>query len=199
MLSCPVPRHILFNPPIPTLVYVDASGPGHIGAATVFDNTVKVAHTHLPGWFVESNAIYEFELAGAIFGLTMANVLTPGRPILLCIDNDAASSTLVRGNSEKPLGRALASVFWLIAANFSCPIWIEQVRSKLNVADPPSRACKCIPDHPVIKLPNHGAPENFKTIFESNDAFGRHQFVFRESTRCFSEGWPCPQNNAETE
>ena len=199
MLSCPAPMQILFNPPTPTIVYVDASGPGNIGAVAIFDDTAKVAHAHLPEWFAEPNSIYEFELAGAVFGIIMANVLTPGRPILLCIDNDAASGTLVRCNSEKPIARTLTSIFWLVAANFSCPIWIGQVRSKLNAADPPSRACDCISNPPVIKSPNPGAPESFRAVFEPNEAFTKHQFIFKESARCFSEGWPCPNNIAGAE
>ena len=64
-------------------MYVGASGAGHVGTESFFDNNMGVAHTHLPGRILELCGIYEFEMAGAIFGLALANAVTPGRPIVI--------------------------------------------------------------------------------------------------------------------
>ena len=180
-------------------MYVEASGPDHIGDVAFFDNNVRVTRTHLPEWLSNLGGIYEFEMGGAISGLTLVNVSTPGRPIAICIDNAAASGPLVRWYSDTPIGRSIASIFWSAAAHFSFPVWIGQVRSKLNAADPPSRACACIPEAPTLKPPNYGVPDNFRAIFESHESIARHLFTIGEWARSFPEGGPFQWNhNAET-
>ena len=113
----------MLNPPRSALIYFDASGPGHIGAVTFFDDCAKMehAHAHLPGWLLELGGIYEFGITGAIFGLLLASVFTPGRPIVICIDNTSASSGLVRGNCNAALCRDPTSIFWMVAAHFLAP------------------------------------------------------------------------------
>ena len=198
-LSGPTPRKILFNLPRPTLVYVDAAGCGHAGAAAFYDTSSRISHTHLPGWLTEIGEIYDFEMTGAILGLALANVVAPGRPIVIYIDNTAAASTIVRGNCKTAIGRAPTSVFWLIAAQFASPVWAEQVVSKLNVSDAPSRTCKRIKGAPPLKSPNYGTPNQFQAIFTSRDTLSKHQFKPCSDIGSFAEGWLFPELNAETE
>ena len=99
--------------------------------------------------------IFEFELLAICLGVFMALTHFPGRPILLCADNLGARGAVVRGTCRAQLGRALSSYLWRMAETNSTLIWIEFVKSKLNVADAPSRAC--IEDKPVNEFTN-GAP-----------------------------------------
>ena len=69
--------------PRPALIYEDASAPGRVCDVAVFDKNVKMANAHLSDWFLGSGGIYEFELPGALSALALANIFTPGRPIVI--------------------------------------------------------------------------------------------------------------------
>ena len=99
-----VPRRVSLVPRRPILIYADASGPGHIGIVTISNGRRKTSHTHLHGRRLEWGGIYEFELAGAIHALVPASVLAPGRPVLLCGDNNSAAAAIVRGNCPSVMG-----------------------------------------------------------------------------------------------
>ena len=75
------------------------------------DNAGKIDRAHLPDRFVDLWGIYEFERPGDIFGLRIAAVCAPGRPIVICIDNSSASIGLVLGGCNTRLGRLPTSVF----------------------------------------------------------------------------------------
>ena len=199
ILCSTVPRKLALNPKKPILIYADASGEGHIGAVVFFEGPSKTMHTHLPEWFAIENGIYEFELAGVILALIITSLLKPGHPILLCGDNNSAVAALIRGNCESKRGRMLTAVFWAVAAFYGTPVWIEEVRTKFNIADPPSRACCLLADPAVLKTPNFGLPESFKWIFHSLENLTSAQFEFSEKKLSFTGPWPCPiHQNAET-
>ena len=115
-LTYSAPSRILFCPPGPTLIYVDACGEGQVGAAALRDNAERFAHTHLAGRLTKIAGIYEFELPGDISRLLIAAILTPGEPLLLRVANSAAVATIARGNGATTRGRALAAVFCAVAA-----------------------------------------------------------------------------------
>ena len=150
------------------IVYCDAAGPGHIDFVAICDGIRNAGNTHLPSWIAKLAVIYEFELAIAIYAVHAASLLWPGRPILLCADNSAAASTLLRRNCTPPFGGSLASVFWTAAAAYRVPVWVEEVRPKYSIADPPSR---CFPlfEKPVnftrlnLGLPDDVFAETFKS------------------------------------
>ena len=140
------------------------------------------------------------EIAGAIYALHAVSLFWPGRPILLCIDNSAAAAALVRGNCPSPIGASLASVFWAAAAAYSTPVWIEEVRSRFNAADSPSRQCALIDVIPNFTGKNAGVPDLFTQSFDSMDALTR--FRFRRPTACQSMNppWECiEEHGAETQ
>ena len=107
----------------------------------MFNGERKVGRTHLPQWAVDSAGIYEFELISAIYAFHAASLFWPGMPMLLCTDNAGEAATLVRGSCASSMGGVLASTFWAAAASYCTPVWVEEVRSKYNIADPPSRVC----------------------------------------------------------
>ena len=200
VLNTTSPRKIFLNPKKPVLAYADASGPGHIGVVIFSGGTAKSMHTHLPEWFVSKHGIYEFEISAMIYALVIASLLKPGRPLLLCGDNSGACAALVRGNCTTAAGKTLTAIFWAIAAFYGTPVWVEEVRSKFNIADPPSRACPCLDDPHPFKKPNFGVPESFKNLFESNEKLVESQFKFTEGKPSFVGPWPCQTNpQAESE
>ena len=140
------PRTVSLTPPVPIVVYTDAQGAGHC-AAVLFDQTPRpslLCHTHCPTWLLDPAlgvGIFEFELLGVLLGVCLAVAHFPGRPILVCCDNEGANAAAIRGSCRTEVGRLLSSLLWRVAAEPNSPIWIEYVRSKLNVADAPSRYC----------------------------------------------------------
>ena len=110
------------------MLYTDACGAGHLGAVLFVDGERRDVHTHVPQWFMDAGAgIFELELLAELMGLTLACEVAPGRPVLLCCDNSGASATVVRGACKTALGGMAASVFWVVAAQFRCPVWVEGV------------------------------------------------------------------------
>ena len=137
------------------------------------EGTTYTAHTHLPQWFTDMANILEFEMRAAIFGVVFTNAIVGPGPILLCCDNQGADGIIIRGSRQSDLARALSSVFWQTVAANNIPTWLEYVKSDLNVADPPSRAC-CVPPKPsATKATNHGTPAQFHTMMTSVDALNK--------------------------
>ena len=64
--------------------------------------------THVPDWFTASRGIYEYELAGTLFGLLCAMEIAYGAPVLLLCGNMGAKGTVIRGSSKKRTARAIA-------------------------------------------------------------------------------------------
>ena len=189
------PRKTLLRPPRPVLVYCDAAGSGHIAFVLIFGSTRKTGRAHLPEWFCLAGGIYEYELASAIFALHAASLVFPGQPIILCCDNSAAASTIVRGNCESDIGRKLAAVFRAAASAWCTPVWVGEVRSKFNNADPPSRVCPLVETPAVINEPNLGIPELFLHTFRSCEHFCRAQTECVGNNLEFSVPWPCPKGH----
>ena len=134
--STTVPRKVYLGPKKPMLIYVDASGPGHLGIVVFCDGSAKACHTHLPPRFPQENGIYEFEICDMIYGLLISSPLKPGRPILLCGDNSGAVAALVRGNCATKSGKRPAAVFWAISACYGAAEWIEEFRTNFNISGP---------------------------------------------------------------
>ena len=79
-LKCLTPRKYHLRPRQPILMYVDASGSGHIGAAAFVDGSKKSMRAHLPGRFLPGDGVYEFQMTAMISRLLTAVLLSPGRP-----------------------------------------------------------------------------------------------------------------------
>ena len=134
---------------------------------------------------LQKTKILEYELAGSIFGLTMTDVLTPGRPIILCVDNSAAASTHVRWGWPTALGATPSSNLLDGRDSFPSPIWIEEVRPALNIADEPSRVCNDIANPQTMDAPNFGAPDSSETISDSDGTALARRCRFAEGNRSF--------------
>ena len=142
-------KKTLARGPRPVVVYVDAAGCGHLGAAVYLDGEVFTFSSHCPEWMVaEAACIFELENTSALFGLAVFAVLAPGRCAILRGDNMAAGETLVRGSSRTAVGRMICGSFWSMAAPFSIPVWIGTVAGTLNPIEPPSRDCVAFA-HPI--------------------------------------------------
>ena len=161
------PRRVNFKLRHPVLVYSDACGAGHIGCIVYYGGEIFRVSTHLPTRFASANEkITEYELAGTLLGLCTAVALFPNAPILLGCDNQGANGTVIRGPNKTRNGRSLASVFWHIAAEWDCMVWVEFVRSKLNPSDPISRMRNLLGENAIPRAESLlGVPVLFRTIF----------------------------------
>ena len=119
-----VPRSVRMRPPPPVVVYTDDEGTGRI-AAVLFDGTQTpefAPHAHARRWMFDPSVlagIFEFAILAICLGAELAILKLPGRPILLCAENQGQMGAAVRGTCCTPIGRALSSYLWKIAANTS--------------------------------------------------------------------------------
>ena len=91
-----IPRRV--SPPTTTphpVVYTDAAGSGRLGAVVIYKGASSAFSTHMPDWFTANRGIYEFELAGVLFGLLAAMEIAYGAPMLLFFDNMGARGTII--------------------------------------------------------------------------------------------------------
>ena len=79
-------RELAFGCPDPVLIYTDAHGAGHV-ATVVFRGSARAVgmrHAHVPFWtqrpFDADKRIFEYELSGVAFGVTIAVRLLPWGP-----------------------------------------------------------------------------------------------------------------------
>ena len=202
VLGVQIPRRVSFDLTAQALLYTDASGAGHLGATLFVAGTEYRANTHLPEWFAKrKEQIAEYELAGCVLGLCMAVTLFPGIPIMLCCDNEGAKGVIIRGSCKTATGRSLSSVFWLVAATFANPIWVEFVKSKCNLADKFSRMRKAIPkESRAPKESGHvGIPTLFHRIFKSKEALNSAQFTLPICEYSFGPEGDCPKEGAPSQ
>ena len=170
------PRTVSLTPPVPVVIYTDAQGAGHC-AAVLFDQTPRpsmLRHTHCPPWLLDpavGAGIFEFELLAVLLGVCLAMAHFPGRPLLVCCDNEGANAAVIRGSCRTEVGRLLSSLLWRVATESNSPIWIEYVRSNLNVADAPSRYCSDPrPENVLIgTMQNQNLPRRFAQAVSSLD------------------------------
>ena len=132
-------RRTMAQWPRPVAIYADAAGCGHLGAKVFMDDEELKFSTHCTGRLHGDDAdIYDFEMTASLFGMALAAELRPGRPVILCCDNTAASQTPVRGSCKTDTARMMCGNFWTIAATFGAPVWVESVNGVLTPIDPPS-------------------------------------------------------------
>lgn len=81
----------------------------------------------------------QLELLAAPFALATWSTKAQQRPILFFLDNDSASSNVIKGYSPKVDSSVIVGEFWLMAASLKSSIYIDRVESKSNLADGPSR------------------------------------------------------------
>ena len=135
-LSKHAPREISFDYSTPAVIYTDACGAGRVGAVISRRGCQHVYRCHLPKWLVQQAGIYEFELAGVLFGVLCAIEREHGSPLVVFCDNRGANGSVIRAASKTAIGRANGSVIWGAAAAAGSSIWIEYVASALNLGDP---------------------------------------------------------------
>ena len=136
------------------LVYTDASGGGGISIGTIIILHSEPHRKHpaysgkAPSWLEDKN-IYTLEIYAACLGAFHLSTLNGTGPALFFIDNDAATSALIRGTSDDETARLLIDIFWRTCTRSRITPWIERVCSKNNPADEPSRGP--IPENSICK------------------------------------------------
>ena len=131
----------MLAPPKHVLVYRDAPGFCHAGFVAIFNGVATSSDTHISP---DGCLIYPvFTNANLFLQFThYAPCRSYGRAPLFLDVPKIAAPTLVRGNCTSSLGGVLASTFW--AAAYGIPVWVGEVRSKFNCADPPAHVSPLI-------------------------------------------------------
>eukprot|EP00971_Amphidinium_carterae_P232984 4624021-Amphidinium_carterae.1 len=85
--------------------------------------------------------IGQVELFGAVLGLLAFREELANADVLHFVDNDSATSALIKGYSGKLDSARLVGMYWMLAALYRINVFIDRVESKSNPADAPSRGC----------------------------------------------------------
>ena len=145
------------------LLYTDAAGAGGLGATLVLADNPRTAVLTLSGVvpaeeltsllyprldddqdlfgfaLPQPNAIYLLELFAVLASLRKLSPLLQYARLVIFIDNEAAKSALIKGDSGSTMARWIVSECWHILASTSAHAWFERVPSLSNPADAPSR------------------------------------------------------------
>ena len=71
-------------------------------------------------------------------------------------------------------------------------VWIEYVKSELNIGDDPSRICELLKEKKCkIPMLNIGVPNSFYETIHSQEAFNAARFGVESLTRGVRESWTC--------
>ena len=92
--------------------------------------------------FRDTSVIYGLELFAAVAAIFSLRYQLRGCSITVYIDNNAALSALIKGDSCSMKVARLIAFMWYISATFDITLWFERVSSALNIADLPSRGVK---------------------------------------------------------
>ena len=121
--ECLRKAHTRFRGPTPAVVYVDASGCGHLVAVVYVGGGRYIYATHAHGRMLAAQCdIYDFEMRASLFGLCIAAELMRGRSIILCGDNRGASQTLARSACQSSFSRMTCAAFCNLAAPNGIPV-----------------------------------------------------------------------------
>lgn len=145
-------REIPVTSVTPLLIYSDASdvperSPRFVLGGVCYDpldsslefSSWEVPNSIVQKWASRQNYMGQLELLAAPFALATWSTKAQQRPILFFLDNDSASSNLIKGYSPKVDSSVIVGEFWLMAASLKSSIYIDRVESKSNLADGPSR------------------------------------------------------------
>ena len=149
------PRFITCNPAdeSPVLVWTDGSWEPKSGFAgvgsVVLDTRSGVALVQegsvpdrvLRRWREEvgDQIICEIELYAVLMTRVGLQNLLAGRRVIFFVDNEAARSVIIRGQSKSSAMHHLAIALAVVEASAPCISWTERVPSASNIADFPSR------------------------------------------------------------
>ena len=150
---CP-PRQLSFHSPLPPFIlYSDASdvperkprfGVGGVLVDQRFHPKLyhfswEVPESVVNRWLPKKAYMGQLELLAGPVSLTTWGQQVLDAKLLHFVDNDAASSCLVKGYSPKTDSSELVGIYWLTAAAHRVSIYIDRVESKSNLSDGPSR------------------------------------------------------------
>jgi len=98
-----------------------------------------VPETIIAKWLDRKTQIVMIELVAAVAALQTFSHQLRGKSLLLFVDAEAVEGALIKGYSARSDICQLISVFWDLALELKCLIYIDRVPTDANVADGPSR------------------------------------------------------------
>lgn len=121
--------------------------PDRIGGV-LFDRRLKQPRqftAEVPAWIKEqwlerTTQIMPIEMIAPVVALSSFSDRVVGADIILLIDSEAVEAALVKGYSSREDMCHIISVFWDLALELRCRIFIDRVSTDANPADWPSRS-----------------------------------------------------------
>ena len=177
-------RKISLYSPEKVVIYSDANGDGQLGVYSTNGKTAEYTSCVAPEW-VRRYGIFALEMCAALLALITLSREKREKSVFFNIDNQSALAALVKGRTNKKPVDRICEIFWLLMAGAgratTHSIWLEYVKSAVNIADYPSRMdiSKCgESDDPFVqfckerKIPIPSfreTPKEFWEILESED------------------------------
>ena len=90
-------------------------------------------------WLPRATQICMIELLAPIIALATFKEYVIGKYVLLLVDAEAVEGALVKGYSSKEDMCELVGLFWDLALELRCSIYIDRIPTDANCADKPSR------------------------------------------------------------
>ena len=90
-------------------------------------------------WLPRATQICMIELLAPIIALATFKEYVTGKYVLLLVDAEAVEGALVKGYSSKEDMCELVGLFWDLALELRCSIYIDRIPTDANCADKPSR------------------------------------------------------------
>lgn len=89
--------------------------------------------------FHARNKIYGSELLAPLASLWMHLGFFAGSSVNLYMDSNNCIASLTRGDTCDDFTASAVALFWRLTHRYSIDLWIGRVRSKLKIADPPTK------------------------------------------------------------
>ena len=90
-------------------------------------------------WLPRASQICMIELVAVIVAIETFRHYLAGKHVLIFVDSEAVEGALVKGYTARPDICELVGVFWQLALQLKCSVYIDRVPTDANPADHPSR------------------------------------------------------------
>ena len=100
---------------------------------------MEVTLQMLDDWMPRKTQIVMVELLAPILALWTMREYVRGKHVLLLVDSEPVEAALIKGYSSRADMCELVGVFWQLALQLKCSVYIDRVPTDANPADHPSR------------------------------------------------------------
>ena len=91
-------------------------------------------------YFQHTSVIFGLELAAVVLAISHFRFSLRNKAVTVYVDNNAALSALINGDSSSTAAFPLIAIVWFLSAAFNIALWFERVETHRNIADIPTRS-----------------------------------------------------------